>query len=359
MTRGAEVRDRQNADLTLALADMQVQSELYRPTVFWQAAAARIAEELNEHGMERFRALEGPLWYFVPTYGVPGNGFTASHAQALRELVEKESGGHKRALALSDFLSGAAAARADFRVLVAADDPSRLPHLHEFSESVVGSPIEQFEFNGRRVSRSALNYSLGLALLKRYLGDDVPRTVLEIGGGFGTLGEILAQSKIPNLRYIDVDIPPTCFAAQYYLGEVLGASAIATYGQTRELSVIEIGDLPTAAILCPWQLERLRGEVDLFVNFISFQEMEPAVVKNYLTHVRRLGARWVLLRNLREGKQARRDGGHGVDQPVRADDYLAMLPGYELIERNVLPFGYRTVDGFHSELLLLRKGDGA
>jgi hypothetical protein len=109
-------------------------------------------------------------------------------------------------------------------------------------------------------------------------------------------------------------------------------------------------------VLCAWQLEKLRGQVDLFVNFISFQEMEPHIVRNYLSHVARLGTRWVLLRNMREGKQKRSAGHHvGVDTPILGDDYLAMLPGYELVARNVLPFGYRTVDGFHSELLLLRK----
>jgi len=44
----------------------------------------------------------------------------------------------------------------------------------------------------------------------------------------------------------------------------------------------------------------------------------------------------------------------GVTTPILSEDYLLMLPGSELVERNVLPFGYQTVDGFHSELLLLK-----
>jgi hypothetical protein len=109
-------------------------------------------------------------------------------------------------------------------------------------------------------------------------------------------------------------------------------------------------------VLCAWQIEKLRGSVDLFVNFISFQEMEPRIVGNYLSQVARLGARWVLLRNMREGKQ-KRVQMHlpGVETPILGEDYLDMLPSYELVERNVHPFGFRTVDGYHSELLLLRK----
>ena len=245
-------------------------------------------------------------------------------------------------------------ALADYRVLLAADTPNRFPQLHTFSESAVGLPVEYFEFDGHRYSRSSLNYLLGLALLKKHLDGNVPRTVLEIGGGFGTLGEVLAHAGIEGLHYIDIDIPPMNFVAQHYLSEVLGKEQVATYAQTADRTTIEIDSLPQIAVLCSWQIEKLLGQVDLFVNFISFQEMEPHIVKNYLSHVTRLGAKWILLRNIREGKQRRKDGLIGVDNPILGDDYLAMLSGYELIERNVFPFGYQTVDGFHSELLLLK-----
>jgi hypothetical protein len=126
---------------------------------------------------------------------------------------------------------------------------------------------------------------------------------------------------------------------------------------SQSVAELLIEELPPASVLCAWQIEIVRGRVDLFVNFISFQEMEPPIVQNYLAHVSRLNARWVLLRNLREGKQKRGHPDHwvGVETPILGDDYLDMLPEYELVERNVHPFGYRTVDGFHSELLLLRR----
>ncbi|NIB31764.1 putative sugar O-methyltransferase [Pseudonocardia sp. MCCB 268] len=45
-------------------------------------------------------------------------------------------------------------------------------------------------FDGRLFSRSSFNYLRGLVLLKRAVPDLDVSTVLEIGGGFGTLGEI-------------------------------------------------------------------------------------------------------------------------------------------------------------------------
>ena len=355
-TNGARVpapRRRWEAELALALDAAGDRGELYRPTAFWADATRAIADEVRAHGIERFRRLPVALGYFVPTYGVPGNGFTETSADALRLAVSNHP---KRALAVEQLLSGHGAALADFRVLEAADDPAAGPPLHAFSEGRVGEPVEQFEFDGRRFSRSSLNYLLGLCLLKRHLdpGERV-RSVVEIGGGFGSLGEILLSGGADDVRYVDLDIPPNSTIAEYYLAETLGAERVAGFSHVRDAASIDIDSLPPASALCNWQIEALRGEVDLFVNFISFQEMEPHVVGNYLRHVERLDARWILLRNMREGKQRRTPTSVGVEDPITSEDYLAMLPGYDAVARNVAPFGYRTVDGYHSELLLLRR----
>ena len=341
------------AELEQAMSSMPLQNDLYRPSSFWAQAAEDIAEQVRRHGVENFRRLPLPLGYFVPTYGMPGNGFDDRTGEALEAAVAGEA---KPMLTVEQLLSGHSSALADFRVLQAADGiSSAKPCLQSFSESAVGNPVEQFTFEGRRFSRSSLNYLLGLCLLKRRLGTDEIGTVVEIGGGFGSLGEILLSGGDPRMKYVDLDIPPNSTIARHYLSAVLGPERVAGFAQTADRGRIDIAELPAASALCNWQIEHLHGEVDLFVNFISFQEMEPPIVRNYLTHVERLGARWVLLRNMREGKQRRTTHSVGVIEPIVSEDYLHMLPGYELIERNVSPFGYRTVDGYHSELLLLRR----
>jgi putative sugar O-methyltransferase len=343
-------------ELDRAREDMRAQCELYRPSVFWDDASSRIVAELGTFGLDRFRSMPSALGLFVPTYGVPGSGFFEEQSSGLRDWFRsKFPEAEKPQRALDQFLRGYMSALSDYRVLLAADDPSRVAYLHNFSEGSVGNPVEQFEFDDRQISRSSLNYLLGLALLKKHLEGSMPRTVLEIGGGFGTLGEVLSNAAIDGLRYIDVDIPPTSFVAQHYLSKLLGKESVATYTQTADKPSIDILSLPQASVLCSWQIERLQGQVDLFVNFISFQEMEPHIVENYLGHVSRLGTRWILLRNLREGKQLRKHGQIGVNEAILGEDYLAMLPEYKLVGRNVFPFGYRTVDGYHSELLVLRR----
>ena len=128
------------------------------------------------------------------------------------------------------------------------------------------------------------------------------------------------------------------------------------FNNKAEVGSIEIDDLPTISILPNWQIEAIEGDIDLFVNFISFQEMEPEVVRNYLNHVQRLKSEWIMLRNMREGKQKRiKVGGIGVNQPILGDDYDLMLSEYEVVARDTTVFGYRTSDGFHSDLVLYRR----
>ena len=47
----------------------------------------------------------------------------------------------------------------------------------------------------------------------------------------------------------------------------------------------------------------------------------------------------------------------GVKKPILKDDYISYFKGYTLLGSNVCPFGYETVDGFHSELMVLEKMD--
>lgn len=337
------------------MTDALLQSDLYRPTSFWRAASEKIAAEIKEAGVENFRRLKTPLTYFVPNYGPPTNSLSPEQVTSLQAFaLDSLRVSSKTQLTLNQYLNGRFHAMSDLRVLKASDLQSKRPYLHEFSESEFGNPIEQFEFDGHRYSRSALNYLLGLSMLKQYIDTDSIRTVLEIGGGFGTLGEILLKSQSPGMRYIDVDIPPVQFVAAEYLSHVFGKENVATYMDT-QIDKVEIENLPGAAVLCNWQIEKLEGQVDLFVNFISFQEMEPSVVANYLNHVDRLKTRWILLRNMREGKQRKTANQSGVETPILSEDYIHMLKNYRLIARNVHPFGYETVDGFHSELLLLER----
>lgn len=343
------------SELNKSLFESDSKSVFYKPTSFWREAAIKISNEIKIAGVQNFRNISSSLNFFVPNFGSPASGFSENEVNSLILFAKEDLKLPQKALmTLRQYLSGFFHARSDYRVLMASDIKSKRPYLHEFNESTFGNPIEQFQFDGRNYSRSSLNYLLGLSMLKQHIDTESIQTVLEIGGGFGTLGEILTQSSLKNIRYIDVDIPPIQYIATEYLKSVVGANNILSYAGTND-EKLNISSLPMITVLCNWQIEQLLGEIDLFVNFISFQEMEPFVVSNYLYHIDRLKSKWILLRNMREGKQKKTSTSLGVEVPILSEDYLSMLNNYKLIARNVHPFGYETVDNFHSELLLLER----
>ena len=349
----------QDTALDALLEDLDRADALYQPTQFWRAALNKLVSELRGSALDRFRSLPGPLSFFVPTYGFPGyNDDKQRFAKLQQALADLQLGDSRCANHLERLLSGEAQAESDYRVLLASDT-SASPFLDRFSESSVAEPIEQFEFDDRRFSRSSLNYLLGLSFLKNNCDLSGVRNVLEIGGGFGSLGEILLADSRNDYFYIDIDIPPTVHCAHHYLQRILGNEAVLSHAETRGLKSLKINNIAAnykAAVLPSWQLPALHGKIDLFVNFISFQEMEPSVVRNYLAEVDRLGATYVLLRNIMEGKaKATSVDSVGVVDPIVGEMYDTFLEGYQLIAKNTIPFGYRTVDGFHSELRLYRR----
>lgn len=339
-------------ELSEIMALSSVQKAIYKPTSFWNKAAQEIIGTIEESGVDNFRRLQVPQSYFVPNYGIPANGFTEEVNKSVREHLLAR-GTPKQSLAMEDFLSGSFHALSDYRVFVASDDCSKKPFLSNFSESDYGNPIEQFEFDRKLYSRSSLNYILGLCFVKQHLEDtEQIKTVLEVGGGFGTLGEILSYT--PGMKYINIDIPPMSFIAWRYLSNIYDESNIGPC--IHEAQTHQIDKLKPCTVFSSWDIEDIEGVIDMFVNFISFQEMEPDIVENYLYHVKRLRPKFILLRNIREGKQVKQHPDDiGVEIPIVKEDYVNMIKDqYSLMASSVIPYGYKTVDGFHSELLLFR-----
>lgn len=334
--------------------DLQRQDPLHQPTAFWAEASRSIYADLQAQGFDAFRALPSALHFFVPTYGPPGNTFTRADALRLEETLLTTTDAHaKKQDTLHHLIYGEMWALADYRVAKAGDRATQAPDLTQVSESKVGHPPEHFCFEDRWFSRSFLNYILGLVFLKQHVDTRRIERVIEVGGGFGTLGELLLQAG--DYAYTDVDIPPTAAIASFYLANQPGADLI-SYADTRGADPIPFPELNRQLVLCPWQLPRVTGTADLFVNFISFQEMEPAVVQAYLHQADRLHCRFLLLRNLREG-QRRKTAREplGVETPFGGTDYDRFIPNYRLVATNVLPFGYHTIDHFNSELRLYER----
>mgnify|MGYP000858399662 CR=1 FL=1 len=352
--------------LKLMMDDMSNVSYLYKPTHHWQRTVDELLYDIRERGLKDFRATQSFLRAFIPSYAFPNYYHDskiyncvkkAFHEASPRESeIEKSQTSPTRLkfdLRLTDLLAGRLHALSDYRVFLASNKCGP-PYTKLASESQVGNPLEQFNFDGRRYSRAFMNYLLGINYLKANCSTKNIKTVLEIGGGYGSLGEILLSDRRNKCLYINVDIPPTSYIATYYLKQVFGPSVVGDYSLFRESPTIEIDSIRKkykAVVLCPWQLPKLVGEVDLFVNYHSFAEMEPDVVNNYCRLIYQLQARYILLRNLREGKQIMKPQGlYGVKTPILGEDYDKYFAEYKIVGVNTIPFGFQTEDKFHSEV---------
>jgi hypothetical protein len=110
----------------------------------------------------------------------------------------------------------------------------------------------------------------------------------EIGGGFGVWPHLI-MSIYPNVRKIAyIDIPPMIYVGTQYLRHSFG-DIVKDYRETREsgLTKFQNNDSREILCLCPWQIEKLAIETNIFWNASSFSEMTPEIVRNYATHVGR------------------------------------------------------------------------
>lgn len=78
-----------------------------------------------------------------------------------------------------------------------------------------------------------------------------------------------------------------------------------------------------------WKFPLLKSfKFDLFWNAASFGEMEPDIVKNYLSFIQS-NCEFIYLLQARSGKESFTTSG--VVTPIKFSDYMSMLNNYELI----------------------------
>lgn len=344
--------------LNTMIQDMENQDVFYKPTTFWKLGSQLIIDELTTNDVKDFRKLHTTRSLFVPGYTAVDYLENPQKYDNTIDEFDKIVGDKRFVTRLERVFNGYTSVFNDYRVLESSNIEIP-PYTSKVSESTVGNPLEQHTINNRKFSRSFMNYLLGLSFLKQNVDTSKLKTVMEIGGGFGTLGEILLKEERNEAFYINADIPPVGFVSSYYLQEIFGKENIATYEDTKDLEVLDIDRLKiqyNALNICSWQVPKLKGKVDLFVNFISFQEMEPDVVKNYCKYIDRLEPKYILLRNMLEGKKKKSDEySAGVTEPILGEDYNRFLPNYKLVASDSEVFGFITEDGFHSQLRIYQR----
>lgn len=306
-----------------SLAELEDQSDLYRPTNFWGPGLSSLLRDMENEGLESFKSWSTASFWFYPVYG---NGYTYALMDKMFELAAEHN--EKANLPyLRSSLSGGYVAQRDYDIAVTWWNQDHWPaRFGIYGESNIGRPSQGFGVvPGKetvKVGRAYNNYTLMMAALSQHI-EAPPQSVLEIGGGFGCLGEVLKQ-KVPSARYVDVDIPPLLTVASYYLTELYGEDEVKIYDD----SVPSSGPIEVlhSAVLPNYRLADIDAEFEVFANSYSFQEMEPDVVDNYIGEVCDKGIRYAVSLNSKLGKpRAEKAGDHGALKPVTSGDIADMF----------------------------------
>jgi putative sugar O-methyltransferase len=333
------------------LAGIEVCDPIYRPTSFWRNVVPRLLVDLETNGLETFKSWPTAATWFYPTYG---SGFTQDTIDAIYESASQINPAVEKG-SFADALNGTYRARRDFDAVRLVWDHSRWPYdLEGLGESLVGRPPEFFRLWGpdRDVgwTRPYLNYLLCLAALSHHV-DSPPRSLIEIGGGFGVLGEIV-MSRDPDARYVNLDLPPLLTVSSYYLDGLFGDRVTVYDDAVADTGPVE---LPASGCLPNWRIADVPGPFDVFVNSFSFQEMEPDVVEHYVSYVAAKRVSYVVSLNSRVGKpKATAANEIGVAEQVTSSRIIALFEarGYELVGR----YGEPLLQSSGELAILRRKG---
>jgi len=274
---------------------------LERPSKFWRRLGETHEADLAEYGFENVKRHQA-LRYFTWSWswrrirGSVQMRFLLRHSgirTLLRNLVTRGD--------LSDSAwTGVPWSKPDrwlyvfaTRLLWRYASAHGTPSVMALSEPNLGNPFP-VQLDGRLISQDLANTALEVRAIERALAGRAPRSILEVGAGYGRTAYALL-SIFPEARYIIADIPPAIDISRWYLTSLFPA------GRLEFLRPDEVDDLG-------------RGSVDLALSISSLQEMTPEQVDGYLRLFDRVAAggtiflkQWDRWQNPEDGVEMRFD----------------------------------------------------
>lgn len=201
--------------------------------------------------------------------------------------------------------------------------------IEELSVSEFGKPADLFEYEGNKYTMPFLNNYVRYCFAKKHIPLRGSELFVELGTGSGYQVEVLKKVH-PNMTVLCFDLPVQLFLCEEYLRNVFGEDAIVSSEETSswsDMSGIRPGKIH---FFGNWKWPLLKGlQIDLFWNAASFGEMEPEVVRNYLSYIRD-AVDYVFLLQARHGKQTY--GQHSVvKKRITFGDYQQMLEGFQVL----------------------------
>ena len=291
------------------MADIERCDEKYRPTNYWAFYQKFFLPELRKKGLTDFRRRKGTIL----------NSFGATdHLVGIRVNVKFSQRISHALTLLLDYINK--------HIKVLSFDITELhigsvgPYFYFYTKekfeklglditkcpaSPFGNPEDLFEIDGSFYTTMHLQYCSMFADAARYIELRPEMVFCELGSGLGR-GIEVAVHLFKKATFFIYDIPPQLYVANQYLTAVFGDRVIG-YRDAVKLQPKSDGTIAEAIkgkiIIQPtWRMpDWANTKIDVFWNSASFQEMEPDIVKNYLSLVTSMSAGWIYINALPEG----------------------------------------------------------
>lgn len=324
--------------LKLMMADQKVADSLYRPTQYWSYYERKILPELLTIGLKDIHNRpNSKLRVFLGHQTLPhmvnielnlirliSNKFTRTipgwqtFLNVLSKLIGKSLDTLPVSLAYNVTVKDIQLLSFYFAEALGRERGAR--PLRNIEMSIASNPADIFVVDGKKYNYKFLQHYIQYTYIAQSIDFNDVNVIVELGSGFGSQAEVFKKVN-RNVSLLLFDIVPQLYVAEQYLKATFPKD-IVSYRETRELSSLHDIESGKIYILGSWQTPMLRKfKYDLFVNSRSFAEMEPDVVRNYLSIVSN-GARAVYIMSQIGGMRLSRGKNDlGVLERVNWSDY--------------------------------------
>ncbi len=282
--------------LNMMLEDQLKEQDVYRPCAYWKEYSSRTANAIRSDGIENFRSNSRI-----------GKGYADTALMDPFDLLSNMSWKHKihkRVRTSSPvkkylidpyikqnkrYFQEAQKYRDLYYTNILGEWFAQFSTEHDLPDTLIGNPQNVVSIDGQKIGLVYLTSFLRIHNYSKSIDFSKVKSVFEIGGGFGAFAHTLLH-LYPNIKkYAYLDIPPIVYVGTQYLKHFYPNNVI-DYTQTRGMKKIRFSpdDKREIISLCPWQIQNLEADIDLFWNSASFQEMTRDVVRNYASHIGRL-----------------------------------------------------------------------
>ena len=160
--------------------------------------------------------------------------------------------------------------------------------INEFKENNIGNPDNFYEIDGEKYNFNDLFIIQFLFKIKKFLSKE-PKSILEIGGGYGALANKLKKLYSNTTIYL-IDLPEAGLLQTYYLSSIYKEKRFFLYEdfkKTENIINIEYLENFDFVILPPWCLKKItfKKYFDLIVNTRSFMEIKFNEIKSYFDFI--------------------------------------------------------------------------